>query len=87
MYSNVLDTLEHGPLKGMCSPSIMGSSGVVPLTVISLYVPDFRCPPHALTSGTRIPDIMRYYKDLIINAQHEVFLATNYWEPSWGAHL
>lgn len=30
---------------------------------------------------------MRYYKELIIQAKHEVFLATNYWEPSWGAHL
>ena len=31
-------------------------------------------------TGLRIPDIMRYYKDLIIDAQHEVILATNYWE-------
>lgn len=30
---------------------------------------------------------MRYYKDLIVDAQYEVILATNYWEPSWGAHL
>ncbi|THG97953.1 hypothetical protein EW026_g4144 [Hermanssonia centrifuga] len=70
MYCNVLDTLERGPLKNMCSPPLMGSSGVIPITVISL-----------------VPDIMRYYKDLIIDAQHEVVLATNYWEPSWGAHF
>lgn len=38
IYSNVLDTLEHGPLKNMCSPSLMGTSGVVPITVNSLYV-------------------------------------------------
>ena len=30
---------------------------------------------------------MRYYKDLIVDAQHEVILATNYWEQSWGSHL
>ncbi|KAI0801970.1 hypothetical protein BC629DRAFT_1591626 [Irpex lacteus] len=70
IYLDVLDTLEHGPLKNMCSPALMGSSGVIPITVISL-----------------VPDIMRYYKELIINAQHEVILATNYWEPSWGSHF
>ncbi|EKM54954.1 uncharacterized protein PHACADRAFT_255202 [Phanerochaete carnosa HHB-10118-sp] len=70
IYSNVLDTLEHGPLKNMCSPSLMGSSGVIPMSIISL-----------------VPDIMRYYKELIISAKHEVFLATNYWEPSWGSHF
>lgn len=70
IYSNVLDTLEHGPLKNMCSPCLMGSSGVVSMSIVSL-----------------IPDIMRYYKELIINAKHEVFLATNYWEPSWGSHF
>lgn len=43
--------------------------------------------PYLTICVHRIPDIMRYYKDLIINAQHEVFLATNYWEQSWGSHL
>lgn len=37
MYSNVLDTLEHGPLKNMCSPWLMGSSGIIPMSIISLY--------------------------------------------------
>lgn len=70
MFADVLDTLEHGPLKGVCSPSLIGSSGVVPLSIVSL-----------------IPDITRYYKALISDAQHEVVLATNYWEPSWGSHF
>ncbi|KAI0685630.1 hypothetical protein BC835DRAFT_1383153 [Cytidiella melzeri] len=70
MYVDVLDTLEHGPLKNMCSPPLMASSGVIPMSIVSL-----------------IPDIMRYYKELIVNAQHEVILATNYWEQSWGAHF
>jgi hypothetical protein len=30
---------------------------------------------------------MRYYKSLIVNAEHEVLIATNYWEPSWASHL
>ena len=38
MYCDVLDTLEHGPLKDVCSPPLIGSSGVVPITVISLCV-------------------------------------------------
>ncbi|KLT45387.1 hypothetical protein CC85DRAFT_306614 [Cutaneotrichosporon oleaginosum] len=29
-----------------------------------------------------IPDIMKHYRDVIVRAQHEVFLATNYWQPS-----
>ena len=41
MYCDVLDTLEHGPLKNVCSPPLMGASGVVPMTTISLYVPAF----------------------------------------------
>jgi hypothetical protein len=27
-----------------------------------------------------IPDIMKHYRDVIVRAQHEVFLATNYWQ-------
>lgn len=34
-----------------------------------------------------IPDIMRHYADLIVHAQHEVFLATNYWENSHSAGI
>jgi hypothetical protein len=30
---------------------------------------------------------MRYYAHLIVNAEHEVFIATNYWESSWASHL
>jgi hypothetical protein len=29
---------------------------------------------------------MRYYKSIIQDAEHEVFIATNYWEPSWASH-
>lgn len=33
-YHDVLCTLEHDPLSGMCSPSLMGSTGVAPVAVI-----------------------------------------------------
>ncbi len=39
MYAQTLLTLEENPLNGMCSPSLMGSHGVVPLTIISV-IPD-----------------------------------------------
>jgi hypothetical protein len=35
-----------------------------------------------LTIISLIPDIMRHYHDVIIRAKKEVFLATNYWQPS-----
>ncbi|WVQ77830.1 hypothetical protein IAR50_007523 [Cryptococcus sp. DSM 104548] len=47
-------------------------------------------PPDLLGSTTTmplsiislIPDIMQHYRDVIVRAQKEVFLATNYWQPS-----
>ncbi|ORX35632.1 hypothetical protein BD324DRAFT_630908 [Kockovaella imperatae] len=47
-------------------------------------------PPDLLGSTTTmpisiislIPDIMQHYRDVIIRAEKEVFLATNYWQPS-----
>jgi len=45
-------------------------------------------PPDLLGSTTTmplsiislIPDIMRHYHDVIIRAEKEIFLATNYWQ-------
>jgi hypothetical protein len=54
----------------MVSPSLIGSSGVIPLSVVSV-----------------IPDIMRHFADLIVRAETEVFLATNYWEPSHSSTI
>ncbi|KAF8133725.1 hypothetical protein EV363DRAFT_1397144 [Boletus edulis] len=65
IYVDVLATLESNPWAGVVSPPLLGSRGVVNLTIISL-----------------IPDIMQHYYDCIVNAEHEVFLATNFWEAS-----
>ncbi|WWC69916.1 uncharacterized protein I206_103860 [Kwoniella pini CBS 10737] len=35
-----------------------------------------------LTIISLIPDIMQHYRDVIVRAEKEVFLATNYWQPS-----
>jgi hypothetical protein len=68
IYHDVLCTLDRNPMLGMCSPSLLGSSGVCPLTIIST-----------------IPDICRHMSNVIVRAEKEVFLATNFWmhsEPS-----
>jgi hypothetical protein len=36
IYSDILNTLEHNSLNGMVSPSLLGSSGVIPVSIISL---------------------------------------------------
>ncbi|KAI0021633.1 IQ calmodulin-binding motif protein [Xylariomycetidae sp. FL0641] len=65
MYHDALCTLDKDPCLGVTSPSLMGSSGVVPLTVLSV-----------------IPDIARHMSNLIVRAEKEVFLASNYWQSS-----
>ncbi|KAK8051092.1 hypothetical protein PG993_002477 [Apiospora rasikravindrae] len=63
LYHDALCTLNEDLGSGMVSPSLMGSSGVVPLTIISC-----------------IPDIVRHMSNLIVRAEKEVYLATNYWQ-------
>ena len=64
-YHDALLALEHDPLNGCVSPSLMGSSGVIPLTVVGSIV-----------------DVNRHMSNLIARAEHEVFLATNFWMNS-----
>ncbi|KAI1394032.1 uncharacterized protein F4822DRAFT_34309 [Hypoxylon trugodes] len=63
MYHDALCTLDDDLEAGMVSPSLMGSSGTMPLTIISV-----------------IPDIVRHMSNLIVRAEREVFLATNFWQ-------
>ncbi|KAI1409171.1 IQ calmodulin-binding motif protein [Hypoxylon sp. FL1857] len=63
IYHDALCTLDHNLECGMVSPSLMGSSGTMLLTIISV-----------------IPDIMRHMSNLIVRAEKEVFLATNFWQ-------
>lgn len=69
-YHDALCSLDHDPLSGMVSPSLMGSSGVMPLTIIA-----------------PLPDICRHMSNLIARAEHEVFLATNFWIASDASQL
>lgn len=71
VYQDVLLTLGRShPLAGMCSPPLMGSSGVCPLVMVST-----------------IPDICRHMSNLIVKAQHEAIIATNFWKYSEGTRL
>ncbi|KAK4188266.1 minor cardiolipin synthase ClsB [Podospora australis] len=65
IYYDALCTLGDDPMRGMVSPSLMGSHGCVPLTIVSV-----------------IPDIARHISNVIVRAEREVFLATNYWQNS-----
>ncbi|KAJ3016279.1 hypothetical protein HKX48_004126 [Thoreauomyces humboldtii] len=62
MFHDVLLTLDQDPLIGVVSPSLIGSSGVMPVTIIS-----------------HIWDIIRHMANLIVRAETEIYLATNYW--------
>ncbi|KAH9888164.1 IQ calmodulin-binding motif protein [Xylariomycetidae sp. FL2044] len=65
IYHDSLCTLNENPACGVVSPSLMGTSGTVPLTIISV-----------------IPDIVRHMSNMIVRAEHDVFLATNFWQRS-----
>ncbi|KAH9976898.1 hypothetical protein BGW80DRAFT_1291289 [Lactifluus volemus] len=70
IYNDVLHTLDTNPLAGLVSPPLLGTSGVVPLSIISV-----------------IPDIMKHYANLIVRAEAEIILATNYWELSQSSGI
>lgn len=89
MYRDALNSLEENPAHAVVSPSLMGSCGVLPLTIISTYVYSSllvittqfctNCLPFSPYS---IPDIVRHMSNCIVRAEREVFLATNYWANS-----
>ncbi|KAK1973520.1 hypothetical protein LZ30DRAFT_610530 [Colletotrichum cereale] len=65
LYHDALCTLNDHPAHGMASPPLLGSSGVAPLTILSV-----------------IPDMARHMSNLIVRAQKDVILATNFWQNS-----
>ncbi|KAF2028218.1 IQ calmodulin-binding motif protein [Setomelanomma holmii] len=69
-FHDALCALEHDPLAGMVSPSLIGSTGTIPLTIIA-----------------PLPDIVRHMSNLIVRAEHEIFLATNFWIKSDASRL
>lgn len=80
MYHTALTCLDRDPFVGCCSPPLLSSSGVIPVTVISMYA-KFRSLSAFLTA-CRIPDIMRHYANVILSAESEIFLATNFLQKS-----
>ncbi|WWD17806.1 hypothetical protein CI109_102248 [Kwoniella shandongensis] len=68
VWAKSLRPLETDPLKNLCSPPLIGATGVIPLSIISV-----------------IPDIIQHHADVIVRAEREIFLATNFWEASSAA--
>lgn len=66
----------------MVSPSLMGSCGTIPLTVISVCVLSHLPLLIPLLTSQRLPDIVRHMANVIVRAERDVFLATNYWQDS-----
>lgn len=81
IYACALRTLHKDPTVGVVSPSLMASTGVIPLSIISVSAANFSYHQGGtaqLTNETRrIPDIVQHYADVIRSAEHEVFLATS----------
>jgi hypothetical protein len=69
-FHDALCALDEDALAGMVSPSLMGSTGTIPLSVIA-----------------PLPDIARHMSNLIVRAEREVFLATNFWIKSDASRL
>lgn len=69
-FHDALCSLEHDTLAGVVSPSLMGSNGIIPVTIVA-----------------PLPDICRHMSNLIARAEHEVFLATNFWISSDASRL
>jgi hypothetical protein len=36
IYADVLDTLDKNPMAGLVSPPLLGSAGVIPLSIVSV---------------------------------------------------
>lgn len=80
LYHDALCTLNDNLSNSMVSLPLMGSCGVIPLTIISTYVfPKEVSGGQSLIMFTcRVPDIMRHMSNIIVRAEREVILATNY---------
>ncbi|CCA76137.1 hypothetical protein PIIN_10137 [Serendipita indica DSM 11827] len=62
IYHDVLCTLDVNVAQAVVSPPLLGTCGVMPLTILSI-----------------VPDIMRHMSNLIVRAEKEIVIATNYW--------
>jgi hypothetical protein len=70
IYHSILQTLEDNMLNDLCSPPLIGTTGVCPVFI-----------------NSTIPEIARHMSNLIVRADHEVFLATNFWMISEAVEL
>lgn len=87
MYSDVLTTLTRDPLAGNVSPSLIGTQGTIPLSVIST-IPDIMQHYKDCSASTfsvyshRRRSRIETFLFAVLLAEKEIFLVTNYWQPS-----
>jgi len=86
MYADVLTCLTRDPLAGNVSPSLLGTQGTIPLSVVST-IPDImkhyydvseytsRFPPEVLSG-------IDHFVSLVVLAEKEVFLVTSKYSRS-----
>ncbi|CAF1585690.1 unnamed protein product [Adineta ricciae] len=53
LFYGVICTLEHNPMAGCVSPALVGTSGVIPLTVISTIADIMRHYSHEITHAEK----------------------------------
>ena len=73
----VLSALETDPLTGLVSPSLMGSSGVIPLSYVQCIYRVSFFTQELNTFPFSIPGIIHHTSEVIIHAEKEIFLATS----------
>jgi hypothetical protein len=86
IFHEVLGTLDDDIMAGVVSPPLLGSSGIIPLTIMSTLVHDNpQCRYsllHLLTHFAAllsVADNARHMGNLIARAEKEVILCTNFW--------
>lgn len=69
-YYDLLQCTKHDALANCVSPSLIGTTGFAPITIIA-----------------PLNDQLRHMSNLIVRAQREVLLATNFWKSSGASHF
>ncbi|KIM79061.1 hypothetical protein PILCRDRAFT_823914 [Piloderma croceum F 1598] len=71
IYAEVLHTLEHDPMANLVSPPLIASTGVIPLSIISV-IPDI---------------IRHYADCIVQAEKEIFLATSNFWEASTAAHI
>ena len=75
--------VEADPECDIVAPTLIASSGIVPLTINSTFdcIPACCYTYHLNVLFDSHLALFSHYHDCIVNAQHEVMLASGFWKP------